>query len=136
MSHHLRIARPVSDLARTTTMYCHGLGLRIVGSFEDHDGFDGVMLGLKGSGYHFEFTHSRTHPVVPAPTPEDLLVFYVPTVSNRFRPSIRTGKREAEHTKTQMATASSCSKRSGAMSRSLEPTRPNNPRNVENSGAR
>ena len=59
-------------------MYCHGLGLRIVGSFEDHDGFNGVMLGLEGSTYHFEFTHCRTHPVVPAPTPEDLLVFYVP----------------------------------------------------------
>jgi len=59
-------------------MYCHGLGLRIVGSFADHEGFDGVMLGLEGSSFHFEFTHCRTHPVVPAPTPEDLLVFYVP----------------------------------------------------------
>lgn len=62
-------------------MYCRGLGLCVVGRFEDHDGFDGVMLGLKGSGYHFEFTHSRTHPVVPAATPEDLLVFYVPTAA-------------------------------------------------------
>ena len=59
-------------------MYCHGLGLRVVGSFEDHEGFDGVMLGLPDSGYHFEFTHCRTHPVKPAPTPEDLVVFYVP----------------------------------------------------------
>ena len=24
-------------------MYCHGLGFRIVGCFEDHDGFNGVM---------------------------------------------------------------------------------------------
>ena len=62
-------------------MYCHGLGLRVVGSFEDHDGFDGVMLGLEGSSYHFEFTHYRTHPVVPAPTPEDLLVFYMPAAA-------------------------------------------------------
>jgi hypothetical protein len=62
-------------------MYSRGLGLCEVGRFEDHDGFDGVMLGLKGSSYHFEFTHSRTHPVVPAPTPEDLLVFYVPTAA-------------------------------------------------------
>jgi hypothetical protein len=62
-------------------MYCHGLGLRVVGSFEDHDGFDGVMLGLESSNYHFEFTHCRTHPVVPAPTPEDLLVFYVPAAA-------------------------------------------------------
>ena len=55
-------------------MYCHGLGLRIVGSFEDHDGFNGVMLGLEGSSYHFEFTRCQTHPVVPAPSLEDLLI--------------------------------------------------------------
>lgn len=30
------------------------------------------------SSYHFEFTHCRLRPVVPAPTPEDLAVFYIP----------------------------------------------------------
>jgi hypothetical protein len=60
-------------------MYRSGLGLRIVGSFEDHEGFDGVMLGLAGSGYHFEFTRHRTHPVAPAPTAEELVVFYLPS---------------------------------------------------------
>jgi hypothetical protein len=59
-------------------MYCRGLGLQIVGRFENHDGFDGVMLGLEGSNYHLEFTFCRIHPVTPAPTPEDLLVFYLP----------------------------------------------------------
>ena len=81
MLRHLRIARPVSDLARTTDMYCRGLGLRVIGRFEDHEGFDGVMLGVAGAGYHFEFTHCRTHPVLPTPTVEDLAVFYVPFVS-------------------------------------------------------
>jgi catechol 2,3-dioxygenase-like lactoylglutathione lyase family enzyme len=74
----LRIARPVSDLARSVDMYCRGLGLRLVGSFENHAGFDGVMLGLPGSDYHFEFTYCRTHPVTPSPSAEDLLVFYIP----------------------------------------------------------
>ena len=78
MSPHLRIARPVSNLERAADMYRRGLGLGVVGSFEDHEGFDGVMLGLAGSGYHFEFTRHRTHPVTPAPTAEDLAVFYVP----------------------------------------------------------
>jgi catechol 2,3-dioxygenase-like lactoylglutathione lyase family enzyme len=78
MQHHLRIARPVSDLAATQAMYCRGLGLRVIGSFEDHDGFDGVMLGVAGSNYHFEFTRCRSHPVVPTPTAEDLAVFYIP----------------------------------------------------------
>ena len=75
---HLRIARPVRDLAQTVEMYRRGLGLRVVGSFEDHDGFDGVMLGAAGSDYHFEFTRCRAHPVAPAPTAEDLVVLYLP----------------------------------------------------------
>lgn len=81
MQCHLRIARPVSDLARTRDMYCRGLGLQVVASFEDHDGFDGVMLGWAGGAYHFEFTRSRKHPVRPAPTVEDLAVFYFPSAA-------------------------------------------------------
>lgn len=59
-------------------MYCHGLGYVVLGSFEDHGGFDGVMVGAPGGGYHFEFTCHRTHPVRPTPTVEDLVVLYMP----------------------------------------------------------
>ncbi|WP_248885729.1 VOC family protein [Acidithiobacillus acidisediminis] len=83
MSAHLRIARPVTDLANSTAMYRDGLGLRILGTFENHEGFDGVMLGHECLSHHFEFTCCRTHPVVPAPTPEDLLVFYLPEPAER-----------------------------------------------------
>jgi hypothetical protein len=62
-------------------MYCLGLGLRIMGSFENHEGFDGVMLGKLGSSYHFEFTYCRIHQVTPSPTPEDLVVLYIPQES-------------------------------------------------------
>ena len=79
MQRHLRIARPVTDLAATQAMYCRGLGLRVVGRFENHDGFDGVMLGIAGASYHFEFTHCRNHPVVSRPAAEDLAVFYIPS---------------------------------------------------------
>lgn len=75
---HLRIARPVADLARSTHLYTQGLGLVELGRFEDHDGFDGVMLGQPGADHHLEFTHARRHPVAPAPTAEDLLVLYLP----------------------------------------------------------
>ncbi|MES2609116.1 MAG: VOC family protein [Pseudomonadota bacterium] len=75
---HLRIARPVSDLARSVAQYTQGLGLEQLGSFKDHAGFDGAMIGTPGAGFHWEFTFCTSHPVVPAPTPEDLLVFYVP----------------------------------------------------------
>lgn len=78
MTAHLRIARPVRNLALAVSMYRHGLGLEEIGRFEDHDGFDGVMLGNRGMYFHFEFTYCRNHPVDPAPTPEDLLIFYLP----------------------------------------------------------
>ena len=65
-------------------MYCDGLGLCVLAGFENHAGFDGVMLGAPGSSYHFEFTRCRIHPVTPAPTPEDLAVFYVPD-ANEWR---------------------------------------------------
>lgn len=78
MTVHMRLARPVSDLAPSVAAYQRGLGLQELGRFEDHQGFDGVMLGQPGSDVHFEFTVCRSHPVRPTPTPEDLWVFYQP----------------------------------------------------------
>lgn len=78
MQMQLRIARPVSALERSVAMYCIGLGCVELDRFENHDGFDGVMLGNPELPYHFEFTYCRTHPVTPSPTPEDLIVFYLP----------------------------------------------------------
>ncbi len=59
-------------------MYAKGLGLAVLAQFEDHEGFDGVMIGQDGSSYHFEFTVCRSHPLVPSPTEEDLVAFYLP----------------------------------------------------------
>lgn len=59
-------------------MYRDGLGLRVIGSFVNHAGFDGVMLGFADAHYHLELTHCVSSPVEPAPTHEDLLVFYIP----------------------------------------------------------
>lgn len=75
---HLRIARPVPDLDRSADLYTRGLGLQVLGRFENHGGFDGVMLGQPGGAWHFEFTHSRAHAITPTPTPEDLAVLYLP----------------------------------------------------------
>ena len=81
MTPHLRIAHPVRDIERAANMYCQGLKLRILASFRDHDGFDGMMVGMPSAGYHFEFTRSRRHPITPRPTAEDLLVLYYPSES-------------------------------------------------------
>ncbi len=75
---HFRIARPVTDISRTDKMYRVGLGLARLDCFEDHEGFDGVMLGEPGGSYHFEFTYCGARPVKRTPNPEDLFVFYVP----------------------------------------------------------
>jgi catechol 2,3-dioxygenase-like lactoylglutathione lyase family enzyme len=58
--------------------YCEGLGLEKIGSFEDHDGYSGVMLGLPGKPYHLEFTEHAAGSPCPAPTKDNLLVFYIP----------------------------------------------------------
>ena len=78
MTVHMRLARPVGDLALSVAAYQRGLGLQELGHFENHEDFDGVMLGQPGSDVHFEFTVCRSHPVRPTPTPEDLWVFYQP----------------------------------------------------------
>lgn len=57
------------------------------------------MLGERASGFHFEFTFCRKHTVVPSPTPEDLLVFYVPEVhawEARCQAMRRAGFKEVE----------------------------------------
>lgn len=75
---HLRVARATDQLAEVVRFYRDGLGFEVLGSFEGHEGFDGVMLGHRGAGYHLEFTHHRGEQWKRAPTPENLLVFYLP----------------------------------------------------------
>jgi catechol 2,3-dioxygenase-like lactoylglutathione lyase family enzyme len=75
---HLRVARPTDDLDAVVRFYRDGVGFDVLSEFHDHDGFDGVMLGHAGAGYHLEFTRKRGHPVGRAPTEDNLLVFYLP----------------------------------------------------------
>jgi catechol 2,3-dioxygenase-like lactoylglutathione lyase family enzyme len=74
----LRIARPSDDLDALLPFYRDGLGLDLLFRFEDHEGFDGLMLGRKGSPYHFEFTRAKGHLAGRAPTQDNLVVFYIP----------------------------------------------------------
>lgn len=77
-SAHLRIARPTDRMEAIIRFYRDGLGFTALGAFEDHDGFDGAMLGHPGAPYHLEFTHKAGHVVGRAPTDDHLLVFYLP----------------------------------------------------------
>ena len=75
---HIRIARPTDQLDEVVRFYRDGLGFEVIGSFTDHGGFDGVMLGSRQAPYHLEFTRQRGHAVGSAPTQDHLLVFYLP----------------------------------------------------------
>ena len=74
----LRVARPTDRLEAVVRFYETGLGLTVLYRFENHDGFDGVMLGSPGAPYHFEFTRAHGHTAGEAPTQDNLLVFYLP----------------------------------------------------------
>jgi catechol 2,3-dioxygenase-like lactoylglutathione lyase family enzyme len=92
-----RVARPSRDLDAAERFYTGSLGLTVVARFEDHDGFDGVMLGHSAWPYHLELTRRRNAPVNPQSTEEDLLVFYLPDVAtwNAIVARLRTaGARE------------------------------------------
>ncbi len=56
--------------------YRDGLDLPEIGRFSGHDGYDGVMLGVPGTGAHLEFT-ATGHIRPPVAHVEDLLVLYV-----------------------------------------------------------
>lgn len=77
----IRVARPTDQLAAVVRFYHEGLGFEILATFEDHEGFDGVMLGSSGGLYHLEFTHHHGHTVGGAPTQDNLFVFYLPETS-------------------------------------------------------
>ena len=74
----VRIARPTDNLQQLERFYCEGLGLIKLGSFTDHEGYDGVMLGLPNHVYHLEFTQHKNGSPCPAPSKDNLLVLYIP----------------------------------------------------------
>ncbi len=74
----IRFARPTDKLDEVVQFYTAGLGLKIVGSFQDHDGYSGYMLGLPGRDLHLEFTQHADGSPCPAPSRDNLLVLYMP----------------------------------------------------------
>jgi catechol 2,3-dioxygenase-like lactoylglutathione lyase family enzyme len=72
----VRFARHTNRLEDVVRFYRDGLGLPELGRFADHDGYDGVFLGLTGAAAHLEFTSGGEHPP-PEPHPETLVVLYL-----------------------------------------------------------
>lgn len=74
----VRIVRPTDKLNEVVRFYKDGMGLRRIGGFKGHQGYDCEILGLPGISYHLEFTHHVNGSPCPAPTRDNLLVFYIP----------------------------------------------------------
>ena len=80
----IRIARPTLRLDALAKFYQMGLGMVLTGQFSDHDGYDGIMLGMPDNKIHLEFTsHTNLKPEdLPRPTKEHLLVLYFDNPAN------------------------------------------------------
>jgi hypothetical protein len=77
----LRIARPSNDLAALRAFYVEGAGFDVLAEFADHDGFDGLIVGYPDAPWHLEFTRQVGIVAPDAPTPEHLLVLYLPDLA-------------------------------------------------------
>jgi catechol 2,3-dioxygenase-like lactoylglutathione lyase family enzyme len=74
----IRVARPTARLQQVVAFYRDGLGLPVIGHFENHAGYSGVMLGIPTETFHLEFTSTNVGSECPAPTKDNLLVLYMP----------------------------------------------------------
>lgn len=72
---NFRFARHTNDLEKLKTFYSKILCLEILGSFENHNGYNGVFIGKSSENWHLEFTKSEE--IVRFDFNEDdILVFY------------------------------------------------------------
>ncbi|POS01643.1 hypothetical protein Q361_109103 [Flavobacterium croceum DSM 17960] len=72
---NFRFARHTNNLEQLKFFYIDILGLNLLGSFENHDGYDGIFIGKRNENWHLEFTKSDE--IVPFNFgEEDILIFY------------------------------------------------------------
>lgn len=73
-----RVARHTNDLEKIKHFYTNVLGFDVLGSFENHNDYDGIFLGKPNLEWHLEFTKS-SEVVVFNYNEDDILVFYPET---------------------------------------------------------
>lgn len=71
-----RYARHTTDLKRIEKFYTELIGLEKLGSFQNHNNYDGIFLGLPDLDWHLEFTISPDKPICKFDE-DDALVFYL-----------------------------------------------------------
>jgi catechol 2,3-dioxygenase-like lactoylglutathione lyase family enzyme len=75
----IRFARPTDQWDAVIAFYETGLGLPIIGRFEEHAGYDGVIFGMPDETVQLEITRHIHGSPCPAPTQDNLLVLYFNT---------------------------------------------------------
>ena len=73
-----RYARHTHTIEKIIKFYTSVLTFKILGRFDDHEGYDGVFLGIKGESWHLEFTQNNEKPISKFDE-DDALVFYPET---------------------------------------------------------
>lgn len=74
-----RFARHTNNLEKLKSFYTTVLGFEVLGSFENHDNYNGIFLGKQNLDWHLEFTQSDE--IVEFNFNEDdVLVFYPETL--------------------------------------------------------
>ncbi len=70
-----RVARHSNDISKLAFFYTEILGLELLGSFNNHNDYNGIFIGYKGADWHLEFTESKDNAkhIFDA---DDALVFY------------------------------------------------------------
>lgn len=77
-----RYARHTNNLQAIIDFYTVVLNFEVLGSFENHDGYDGVFLGKEGLNWHLEFTSDNSETIHHF-NEDDALVFY-PTSKEEY----------------------------------------------------
>lgn len=72
---NFRYARHTADIQILQKFYTEVLGFQVLGSFTNHQGYDGVFLGFPDKDWHLEFTQNEDLPQSIFDE-DDALVFY------------------------------------------------------------
>lgn len=89
----LRIARHTNKIEELKIFYTEIIGLKILGDFQNHNGYDGVFVGKEKLNWHLEFTTSsdKTNQKIDD---DDLIVFYPESESEYQNIILRIKARE------------------------------------------
>ncbi len=75
----LRVARHTNHLEKIKSFYIDILEFELLGSFENHNNYDGVFIGKPNLDWHFEFTKSNEN-ANHIFDEDDIIVLYPETI--------------------------------------------------------